>query len=167
KTLDAQPDPRPVPAGDRADLGADLPRARVLDDVVEGFLRDPVQDLLDGQRQTLVKRALDTDRKPEPALERGGVGPQRPAQSVLFQGGRTKLEDQSAHLRASLALEVAQLGELGPGRLRIAVEEQFDRTRYQRHREERLGHRIVELARQVGTLLARPQLTGLAAPVAV
>ena len=77
-----------------------------------------------------------------------------------------ELEDQRPHLGQRLALEVAQLGELRPGRLRIAVEQQLDRARHEGHREQRLGHRIVELAGQVGPLLAGRQLAGLAAQVA-
>src|SRR6187397_1397491 len=98
-------DPQADPAGDPADLEPDLAGAGVLDHVVESFLRDPVEDLLDRQRQPLVERALDHDRQAEPTLERGRVGPQRPAQAILLQVAGPELEDQCPHLREGLALE--------------------------------------------------------------
>ena len=107
----AQPDA----ARDPAELEPDLARPGVLDDVVERLLRDPVEDLLDRQRQALVERALDDDRQADPALERGRVRPQRAGQPVLLEVARAELEDERAHLGQRLALEVAQLDELGPG----------------------------------------------------
>ena len=151
----------------RPDLEADLARRGVLDDVVERLLRDPVEDLLDGQREPLIERALDHDRQPDPALERGGVRPQRAGEPVLLEVAGTQLEDQRAHLGERLALEVAQLAELASGGVRVAVEQQLDRARHERHREQRLGHRVVQLAGEVGPLLAGRQLAGLAAQVAL
>ena len=158
-----EPDARRRPT----DLEADLPRAGVLDDVVERLLRDPVEDLLDGERQPLVERALDDDRQPDPTLERRGVGAQRAGQAVLLEVAGPELEDQRAHLGQRLALEVAELGELAARRIDVAVEQQLHRARDEGHREERLGHRIVELAGQVGALLAGCQLARLATQVAL
>ena len=72
-SLDAEPDA----ARGAPDLEPDLAGRRVLDDVVERLLGDPVEDLLDRERQPLLERALDDDRQADPALERGRVGPQR------------------------------------------------------------------------------------------
>ena len=102
-----------------------------------------------------------------PALERGRVRAQGAAQSVLLEVARPKLEDERAHLGQGLALQVAQLRHLGPGGGRIAVEQHLDRARHEGHREERLGHRVVQLAGQVGALLAGGQLARLAAQVAL
>ena len=112
-----------------SDLEADLPRGGVLDDVVQRLLGDPVEGLLDRQRQSLVaERALDHDRQADPALERRGVGLERAGQPVLFEVARTQLEDQRAHLGERLALEVAELAQLGPGGIDVAVEQQLDRA---------------------------------------
>ena len=89
--------------------------AGVLDDVVERLLGDPVEGLLDRQRQALVERALDDDRQPDPALERRRVGLERADQPVLLEVAGPELEDQRPHLGERLALEVAQLGRAGPG----------------------------------------------------
>ena len=91
---------------------------------------------------------------------------QRAGQPVLLEVARPELEDQRAHLGERLALQLAQLGQLRPGRLRVAVEQHLDRARDEGHREERLGHRVVELAGEVGPFLAGGQLAGLAAQVA-
>jgi hypothetical protein len=86
------------------------------------------------------------------------VGPERPDQTVLLEVARPELEDQRAHLGEGLALEIPELGELGPRGLGIAIEEHLDGSRHERHREERLGDRIVQLAREMGALLARREL---------
>ena len=96
-----------------------------------------------------------------------GVGPQRAGQAVLLEVARSELEDQRAHLGQGLALEVAELGELAARRVDVAVEQQLHRARDEGHREERLGHRVVELAGQVGALLAGGQLARLATQVAL
>ena len=72
----------------RPTLDPDLPRGGVLDDVVERFLGDPVERLLDRQRQPLVEVALDDDRQPDPALERRRVGLERADQPVLLEVAR-------------------------------------------------------------------------------
>ena len=53
----AQPDP----AADGVDADPDLLGLGVLDDVVERLLGDPVERLLDGQRQPVGEVALDDD----------------------------------------------------------------------------------------------------------
>ena len=95
------------------------------------------------------------------------MGPERPRQAVLLEVARAELEDEGAHLGQRLALELAELGQLGAGRLGVAIEQHLDRAGHQRHREERLGDRIVQLAREVGALLAGRQLAGLAAQLAL
>ena len=140
--------------------------AGVLDDVVERLLGDPVEDLLDRQRQPLVEVALDDDRQPDPALQGGAVGLEGTDQPVLLEVAGPQLEDERPHLGEGLALEVAQLAELRPRRGRVAVEQHLDGARHERHREQRLGDRVVQLARQVRPLLARGQLAGLATQLA-
>ena len=156
------PDTRPT------HLDADLPGSRVLHDVVERLLGDAVQGLLDRQREPLVaERALDHDRQPDPALEGRGMGLERPSQAVLLEVPGPELEDERPHLREGLALQLAQLGHLGPGRLDVAVQQQLDGPRDEGHREQRLGDRVVELAREMGPLLAGRQLARLATQVAL
>ena len=118
-----------------------------------------------GRRSSSV--ALDDDRQPDPALERGGVRPERVDEAVLLEVARPQLEDQRPHLGEGLALEVAQLGELVRRARRIAVEQQLHGPRHEGHREQRLGDRVVELAGEVGPLLARGELAGLAPQVAL
>ena len=133
----------------------------MLHDVVERLLGDAVEDLLGGQRQPVRQVALDHDRQPQPTLQGAGMGLERAHQAVLLQVSRPELEDQRAHLGQGLALQVAQLRQLVARACRILLEEHLDGTRHERHREQRLGDRIVELAREVGALFARRQLTGL------
>ena len=83
------------------------------------------------------------------------MGPERPDQAVLLEVAGPELEDQRPHLGERLALEVAQLSQLRPGRRRVAVEQELDRAGHEGHREQRLGDRVVELAGEVGPLLAR------------
>ena len=71
-----------------AEVEPDLPGAGVLDDVVERLLRDPVEDLLDLERQPLVDLAVDHDRQADPALQRRAVGAQRVNQPVRPRGCR-------------------------------------------------------------------------------
>ena len=98
----------PPPAA--SDVDADLPGGGVLDDVVERLLGDPVEHLLDGQRQ-----ALRRGRSRRRSAGRSGPGARR----VWVLSARTRpscsrlpgpqLEDQRPHLGQGLALEVAQL----------------------------------------------------------
>ena len=88
--------------------------------------------------------------------------PERPDQAILLEVAGSQLEDQRPHLGERLALEVAQLAELRPGRRRVAVEQHLHRARHEGHREERLGDRVMELAGEMRALLAGGQLTGLA-----
>ena len=69
-----------------ADVDADLAGRRVLDDVVQRFLGDPIEDLLGRQRRAPVEVALDDDRQPQPALEGGGVGLERRAPAPPVRG---------------------------------------------------------------------------------
>ena len=78
-----------------------------------------------------------------------------------------ELEDERPHLGQGIPLELAQGGELGRDLRGVPLEEHLGRARQRRHREERLGDRVVQLASEVGTLLAGSQLGGLAAQVAV
>ena len=95
------------------------------------------------------------------------MGLERADQAVLLEVARPELEDQRAHLGERFALELAQLAELLARRRRVAVEQQLDGARDQGHGEQRLGHRVVQLAGEVGPLLAGGQLAGLAAQLAL
>ena len=100
--------------------------------------------------------------RPEPALQRGRVGLERADEPVLLEVAGPQLEDQRAHLGQRLALQLAQLPELLAGAGRVAIEQQLDRAGDHRHREERLGDRVVQLPGEVRALLAGRQLAGLA-----
>ena len=91
----------------------------------------------------------------------------RADEAVLLEVARAELEDQRPHLGERLALELAQLGELRPRRVGVAVEQHLDRARHEGHREQRLGHRVVQLAGEVGALLAGGELAGLLAQPAL
>ena len=95
------------------------------------------------------------------------MGLDRADEPVLLEVAGAELEDQRAHLGERLALELAQLGELGPRRIGVAVEEHLHRARHERHREQRLGHRVVQLAGQMRALLAGGELAGLLAQAAL
>ena len=106
---------------DPAELEPDLARAGVLDDVVERFLRDPVEDLLDRQRQALLERALDDDRQAEPALERGRMRAQGPASPSCSRlpGRSSKMSARisaSASRWRSLSCAIWVRAASGPGR---------------------------------------------------
>ena len=119
-----------TPPSTGRDLDPDLPGGRVLDDVVERLLGDPVEHLLGRQRQPILEVALDDDRQPEPALQRRRVGLERADEAVLLEVARPKLEDQRAHLGEGLALELAQLAELArappPGRVSSSISTERD-----------------------------------------
>ena len=145
----------------------DLACRRVLDDVVERLLGDPVEDLLDRERQPLRQVARDDDREADPALERRRMGPQGGQQPVLLEVPGPQLEDQGPHLGQCLALEVAERGQLLAGRRRVAIDEELRASSDEGHAEQRLGHRVVQLAGEMGPLLAGRKLAGLAAEVAL
>ena len=137
----------------------------VLDDVVERLLTDPVEAVLDLVRQPLVELGLDDDRQPDPALDGGRLAPEGGHEPILLESAGPQLEDERAHLRKGVALEVTQGGEPHARRGRVLGEQQLDAPGDQGHAEERLRHRVVELTGQVGTLVARGQLARLAAQV--
>ena len=95
------------------------------------------------------------------------MGLERADQAVLLEVAGPELEDQRAHLGERLALELAELGQLRPRRVRVAVEQHLDGARHQGHREQRLGDRVVQLAGEVRALLAGGELAGLAAQLAL
>ena len=150
-----------------ADVDPDLPGRGVLHDVVERLLGDAVEDLLGRQRQAVGQVALDDDRQPEPALEGRRVGLERAHEAVLLQVPGPQLEDQRPHLGEGLALQLAQLGQLLAGRVRVAVQQHLDRAGHERHREQRLRDRVVQLPGEVRALLAGGQLAGLSAKLAL
>ena len=139
----------------RADRPPARPGARrVLDDVVERLLGDPVEDLLDLERQPLVSSLVDDDRQPDPALERGGVGPQRRQQPVVLEVARAGARRSAPASRpgpraggrgARSSFSLAAAGSR-------SISSSTD-ARDEGHREQRLGHRVVELAGEVGALL--------------
>ena len=84
---------------------------RVLHDVVERLLADPVEAVLDLVRQPLVELGLDDDRQPDPALDGRRLAPEGGHEPVLLEPAGAQLEDERAHLGERVALEVAQRGE--------------------------------------------------------
>ena len=105
-----------TPLATRPTLEADLPRPGVLDDVVEGLLRDPVEGLLD-RRAAAARRASHstTIGSPIRPWSAAAVGPQRADRPSCSRLPGPELEDQRPHLGQRLALEVAQLAELRRG----------------------------------------------------
>ena len=72
-----------------ASVMATVARLGVLDHVVERLLGDAVERGLDLEGRPVVGHgALDADRQPDPALDAGGVGPERLDQAVLLEVGR-------------------------------------------------------------------------------
>ena len=139
----------------------------MLDHVVERLLGDAVERLLDIQRQAIRQVGLQQDGEPDAALERRHMGPQRLDEPVALEARRPQLEQERAHLGERLTLELAQLLELLERRLAVPGQQHLDGAGHEGHREQRLGHRVVELARQMGPLGARCQLGGLATQVAL
>ena len=137
------------------------------DDVVERLLRDPVERLLDLDRKAFIELDLQDDREPDPALDRGDVRLERLLQAVALDRPWPQLEDERAHLGERLALELAQLREARLGGLGVAGKLELDAAADERHREERLGHRVVQLAGEVRPLGRGGELGSLAAQVAL
>ena len=80
--------------------------------------------------------------------------------SSMLPGRSSKI---SARISASASRCSSRSEASFSGHLRrVPVEQQLDRARQERHREQRLGHRVVELAREVRPLLGRGELRGLA-----
>src|SRR5204862_7803552 len=106
-------------------------------------------------------------RRPEPAVTGGGAGPQGAGAAVLCEVAGAELEAERAHLGERRALEVAKLGELAAGGVDIAIGEQLDRARHERHREQSLRHRVVQLPREMRPLFPCRELAGLTTQVAL
>ncbi len=87
-------------------------------------------------------------------------------QAVLLELDRSQLEDQGAHLREGFALEVTQLPEPCPRGIHVAIQQQLDAARDEPDREQRLGDRVVQFAREVRPFRTGSQLGGLASKVA-
>ena len=81
------------------------------------------------------------------------MGVQRLLEPVLLEVLRAQFEDQRAHFGQRLPLQLLELAELGANTLGVLVEQELQAAGGEPDREERLGHRVVELARQVGALL--------------
>ena len=150
-TSGARP-PRPV----ERDLAS---RARrVLDDVVERLLGDPVQGVLDVERQPLVDVASST-------VIGQPVRPWTPAacvRSAWTRPSSSRLPGRSSKISArisasaSAGARAARPASRRPRR--VASQEHLDAARGERHAEQRLGDRVVQLPREVGALLARREL---------
>ena len=148
---------------DPAELEVHLSGACVLDHVVQGLLSDAVERVLDLDRQALGEVGLEEDRQADPALHRRRVGPQGMDQAVLLEAARPQLEDQCPHLGQGIPLQVAQDADLLGRRGRITAQQDLDAAGDERHREQGLRHRIVELAGEVCPFVAGGQGAGLMA----
>ena len=164
-SCDAQPDAAARRGRPRPGPGA---RAGVLDDVVERLLRDPIERLLD--RRAAAARPGRSPRRPAgrsgpgaPPCASGAPRPGRPARGCPGRSSKMSARISASASRCSSRSCV----ELRLGRLDVALEQQLDRARHEGHREQRLGHRVVQLAGEVGPLLAGGELAGLAPQVAL
>ena len=122
---------------------ADLASARVLHDVVQGLLGDPVERLLGVEREALRSVAREHDGRP--------IGPGRRPRGLATRGPGRRRRGCRAGTRRSVtasrpgpravARGAGQLGAHPPGRGHEELHAACD----QGHREQRLGHRVVEL----------------------
>ena len=138
------------------------------DDVVERLLRDPVERLLDLERETFIELDLAgrsrSPTRPSTAATCVRSAFSRPSRSI-DPGRSSKMSERisaSASRWSSRSSAKLRLGRLG-----VAGQLQLDAAADERHREERLGHRVVQLAGEVRPLGRGGELGRLAAQVAL
>ena len=137
-------------------------RSRVLHDVVDRLLRDPVERVFGRQRQAgQVGADVESDHQAGSTLDRAEVLSKGGHEAILGETARPELEDQAAHLAEGLARERAQLVELGLDAGLVPFEEHPGRPGGDVHAEQRLGHRVMELLGEVRSLATGGQLGGL------
>ena len=133
---------------------------------MEGFLPDPVQRIFDRRRRPLDLLELDPDREVAALLDRFGVGTERTHDPVLLKARGPEREHQRAHLRQRVTLQSGQVAERPTRGVRVTtLQQHVDGTRLERHREQRLRHRIVQLPREVRPFLRDCELGRLEAPI--
>ena len=157
-----------TPPPSLADLDPDLAGRGVLDDVVERLLGDAVEHLLGRQRQAF--RRGRSRRRPA-----GRAGPAARALWVLSARTRpscSRLPGRSSKISARISASASRWSSRSwtswsRRGVRVRLEQHLDGARHERHREQRLGDRVVQLAGEVGALLAGRQLPGLAPQLAL
>ena len=139
---------------DGGDGDPDVFRRRMLDDVVEGLLGDPEERLLDRWRHPLDGPGVD-GRRPAPVrastaatwVRRATTRPSRVRPSGRSSKMSARISARASRWRTRRSANfVARGGQ-------ILVHEQLEAPGHQRHREERLCHRVMELTREMGTLV--------------
>ena len=139
----------------------------MLDDVVERLLGDPVEDLLD----------LDSGRRSSRSLSTTIGRPIRPwsaavwVRSARIRPSCSRLPGRSSKISARISASASRWRSRSwPSCVLAAAGSRSSSSSIERddegHREQRLGDRVVELAGEVGALLAGGQLAGLAAQLA-
>ena len=129
--------------------------------IVQGLLCDTVEFLFDLERQVGFVAQVGLDRNSVAGLECRGLLDERRDEPLGLQGLRTQLKDQRTHLgqpRLGQPKDIVQwLGYLAW----VTVKERAGGMGPQRDAVERLGDRIVQLARQLLPLLQRRQFLRL------
>ena len=140
----------------------------VLDHVVERLLGDAVERRLDvercrGRRGRRSPPAIgQPDRGPGRRRRASGCACTRPSCSRL--AGRSS--KMSARISASASRSSSRSSpSIWPRRRRVALHQQLHAARREGHAEQRLGHRVVQLLGELGALLRRCQVGGLAPQV--
>jgi hypothetical protein len=113
---------------------------------LERLLRDPEELALDARIRLARAVHGELDRRRVDAAQDVDVLLQRRDEPVGLEVGRPQLEHERAHLLACLRRQPPHLGQLGTGRLRVAVEQLGRRLGGEREREERLGDGVVAIA---------------------
>ena len=123
----------------------------MLDHVVQGLLGQPVKLLLClGTEREPVSRAGDGHIDSLPGRHSRGVLGHRGHQPLLGQRAGTQLEDQGPHLGQRPLVELADLGQR-PGRGMVLTNAGRAQLRLRgphlkSHGEQRLGHRVMQVA---------------------
>ena len=145
--LDHRCDRGPAP-GDR---DADVVRVRVLDDVRERLLHDPVERRLDlGRQPRLAERRMEVDANVRLLRERIGQPLERRHEAEVVEHGRAKLDREAADVLERAHDLLPQLGQGGAGR--VVRERLLERLQPEQDRGQRLPRLVVELAREPLTL---------------
>ena len=141
----------------------DLAGAGVLDDVVERLLRDPVQRLLDLDRRPIRQVGLDHDRAARCArtATRSACAAPGSARAPRRCPAAARRSAPASPRGPRAAAPGATRASPAPAAGSLSSSSSID-AREQGHREQRLGHGVVQLAGEVGALLGRGELGGLA-----
>jgi len=134
---------------------------RVFDHIVDCFLGDAIERLLHLTGQGALAADAQIHGQVVAFLHHIHIPPQGRFQILLSQRGRAQLIDERAHLGQRVLGDLLQALDLLERAVRVRVDQGAGRLGVEHDTEQRLGHRVVQLAGQPGALLHDGQVAAL------